>query len=298
LLGTSLGGCIFEIPTPTLDLSKGNDRMPVDETGPWTYRDPTEKELLLARSDFSVEIIRFTDSRRPRSMELSGGDQMIYNYDPDVLLGGTTYQVPGMLGKYLSYRPKMPKHYKVEIDLKRLNTVIKAGTFWSGSWGRYHVDYVIDVIARRPDSTIALKKTFTYSVDQPREDTNGRGPTKERDRARMFDLTESMLRKGAEDIGWNLRMRDARIWKAPAPATIPTRLNIPPAELKPRASGTSDADTAPATLQPVIVPSAPASGWMDGPKPVDNGTPAPDLMPDDEVPTEMVPGDAAMGPVI
>lgn len=282
LLGTSLGGCIIEIPTPTLDLSKGLDKMPRDETGPWTYRDPTEKELLLSRSDFSVEIVRFTDSRRPRSMESEDGDQLIYTYDPDTLMGGLSFQVPGMMGKYLSYRSKMPKHYKVEIDLKRMVTVIKAGTFWSGSWGRYHVDYEINVIARRPDSTIALQKSFTYSENQPRQDYNGRGPSKERDRSRMFDLTESLMRKAAEDIGWNLRQRDARLWKAPAPASIPTRLNIAPSELKARASGTADADERPARLmpvEPVIVPSSPADSWQDGPQPEDTGTPAPELMP-------------------
>lgn len=286
MLSTSLAGCIIEIPTPTLDASTGRDRLPIDETGPWTARDPTEKELLLARSDFSMEVVRFTDSRRPRSMEVDSADQNIYVYDPDVLMGGVSYNVPAILGKYLSYRPKMPKHYKVEIDVKRLRTNIKTGTLWSGSWGRYSVDMELQVTARRPDSTVAMVKTFRYDQTQPREDHNGRGPTKERDRARMFDLTESVLRKAAEDIGWNLRQRDARTWKAPAPQSIPTRLNLPPVD---RASGTPDADAAPRLspllqgAQPVIVPSAPADAdvdmWVDGPVPSDNGTPAPEIVP-------------------
>ncbi len=278
LLGTGLAGCsTYE----SLGLSTGRDKMPVDETGEWTFRDPTEKELLLARSDFSVEMVRFTDSRRPRSMELQSDDQMIYQYDPDTLMGGVSYNVPAILGKYLSYRPKMPKHYKVEIDIKRLTTVIKTGTLLTGSWGRYSVDMEIAVIARRPDSTVAMSKSFTYSQQQKREDYNGRGPTKERDRARMYDLTETMLRKAAEDIGWNLRQRDARNWQAEAPQSIPTRLNLPPVD---RASGTPDADETirlspllPGS-EPVIVPGTPADAWVDGPVPEDNGSPAPDVI--------------------
>lgn len=256
--------------------------MPVDETGEWTFRDPTEKELLLARSDFSVEIVRFTDNRRPRSMELASNDQMIYQYDPDNLLGSVSYNVPAILGKYLSYRPKMAKHYKVELDVKHLTTVIKTGTLLSGSWGRYSVDMEIAMTARRPDSTVVARRTFRYSEEQRRQDYNGRGPTKERDRARMYDLTETMLRKAAEDIGWEIRQRDARIWKVEQPQTIPTRLNLPPVD---RASGTADADE---TIylspnlpggEPVIVPSTPANdsdSWVDGPLPEDSGTPAPE----------------------
>ena len=283
LVGTSLGGCIISIPTPSLDLSSGRDRLPLDETGPWTASDPTQKELLLSRSDFSMEIVRFTDGRRPRSMELDSKDQTIYQYDPDVLMGGVSYNVPAILGKYLSYRPKMPKHYKVEIDVKRLVTKIKTGTFMSGSWGRYSVDMELAVTVRRPDSSVAMVKTLRYDEEQPREDHSGRGPSKERDRARMFDLTESVLRKAAEDIGWNVRQRDARTWKVEAPQSIPTRLNLPPVD---RASGTPEADAAPRLspllpgAEPVIVPSAPADAWVDGPQPEDNGMPAPDVLPE------------------
>lgn len=272
---TMLAGCIVEIPTPSLNISNGIDKQPIDETGSWTYRDPTEKELLLARSDFSVEVVRFTDSRRPRSMQLETRDQMIYQYDPDSLMGGVSTNVPAILGKYLSYRPKMPKHYKVEMDVRKLVTNIKTGTFWSGHWGRYHVAFEVSVIARRPDSTVALQKTYRYDEMQPRQDYDGRGPSKERDRARMVDLTESILRKTAEQIGWELRMRDARAWKAPAPQSIPTRLNLPPVD---RAAGNADVDTAPArlmpverTVAPVVVPSAPADSMQDGLMPRDEG---------------------------
>ncbi|RYG58965.1 MAG: hypothetical protein EON60_11840 [Alphaproteobacteria bacterium] len=280
VLGTSLSACV---DMPGLNVSKGTDSLPMDETGEWTYRDPSEKELLLARSDFSVEMVRFTDSRRPRSMELQSDDQMIYQYDPDTLMGGVSYNVPAILGKYLSYRPRMPKNYKVEVELKRLTTVIKAGTLWSGSWGRYNVDLEVTMIARRPDSTVVARKSFRYNKDQRREDFNGRGPTKERDRTRMYDLTETLLRKAAEDIGWEIRQRDARRWHVAEPQSIPTRLNLPPIDA---ASGTPNADDMPRlspTLpgaEPVIVPSTPVDTWVDGPQPEDSGTPAPDVMPE------------------
>ncbi len=284
-----LAGCIIEIPTPTLDVSKGIDKVPLDETGSWTYRDPTEKELLLARSDFSVEIVRFTDSRRPRSMVLETNDQMIYQYDPDTLMAGVTTNVPGILGKYLSYRPRMPKHYKVEVDVRKLVTNIQTGTFWSGHWGRYHVAFEVDVIARRPDSSVVLKRTYRFDETQKREDYNGRGPTKERDRARMFDLTESILRKTAEQIGWELRMRDARKWKVAAPQDIPTRLNLPPVD---HASGNPDVDTIPARLMPtepsfppdmITVPVAPSDDAHDGLMPPLEGIPMPDISPQGNV---------------
>lgn len=257
LAGTAMSGCILEIPSPSLDLDKGIDRMPEDETGPWTYRDPTEKELLLSRSDFSVEIVRFTDVRHPRSMEVESRDQQIYTYDPDRLLNGVDTNLPGMLGKYLSYRPKMPKHYKVEIELKKLITTIKTGTLLSGHWGRYNVQITLNVVARRPDSTVALEKTYRLDEEQARTDYDGRGPTKERDRARMYDLSEETLRKMAESIGWDIRQQDARKWKAPAPQSIPTRLNLPPID---EARGTTEDDRAPLMpVAPTLVPGTPAT---------------------------------------
>ncbi|PZP39729.1 MAG: hypothetical protein DI585_03145 [Pseudomonas fluorescens] len=254
----ALGGC----STNSAERSTANigrEALPVDETGPWTNREPTQRELVLSRSDFSVEIVRFTDARRPRSMELESDDQMIHTYDPDNLLGGVSYQVPGILGKYLSYRPKQMKHYKVEIDVKSLNTQIKTGKLWSGSWGRYSVTTELNVLVRRPDSTVVFNRVYRYEQEQARKDYNGRGPTKERDRARMFDLTESVLRKAAEDIAWDIRQRDARRWRVNAPQSIPTRLNLPPVD---RASGTPENNYAP---MPSTVPAKPVDMWIDVP---------------------------------
>lgn len=248
-------------PTSLNNHGSGHDTMPLDETGVWTNRAPTHKERTLGRSDFSVEIVRFTDSRRPRSMELTSGDQLIHQYDPDRLMGGLTYQVPAILGKYLSYRPKQPKHYKVEIDLKRLETVIKTGTFWSGSWGRYSVTAEVMATVRRPDSSVVFVRTYRYDPMQARKDYSGRGPSKERDRARMYDLTESVLREAAQDIGWDIRQRDARNWHVEPPHSVPTRLNPPPVN---RAAESPETNAKPNVMAPRTVPANP-SMWIDGP---------------------------------
>lgn len=225
LLGTlGLAGCVVEVPTP--HVTPDQNLMPADETGPWTNRAPSEKERLLARSDFSVELIRFTDLRRPRSMEMETPDQIIEDYVPDTLLQGVTTQVPAIVGKYLAYRPRMEKDYAVELELNKLTTTIKTGSFWSGSWGRYAVELEMTAIARRPDSTVVLQKTYHVQREQGRESYNGYGPSKERDRARLYDLTENTLREVAAEIGWDIRQRDARMWR-PKPA-VPLQEATPP----------------------------------------------------------------------
>ena len=293
LLGSTLTACA----PITRSFSTGRETMPLDETGPWTNRAPTEKELLLSRSDFSVELVRVTDARYPRSMEALSRDQSIYQYDPDTLLGGVSTQVPAILSKYLSYRPKQPKHYKVEIEIKKLRADILTGTFWSGFWGRYRAELELKVIARRPDSTVAVQRVYTFKQEQQREDYDGRGPSKERDRARMYDLVESLIRKSAEDIGYDIRQRDARKWKAPAPQSIPTQLNRPPVD---RAAGNPDIDTVPARLAPLPTQDAGAPTAV-----------VPVTIPDDGAPVELPTGvdatptdmwidtpNGTMGPVI
>lgn len=204
-----LGGCLgntSRVTTSPLDI------VPVDETGQWTNYAVTQKEALLAKSDFSVDIIRFTDLRRPRSLEIENPDQLVAYYEPDTLLHGVSTQVPALLNKYLAYRPKKEKHYKVEITLKRMKTLIETGTFWSGTWGRYVTDVDLEVVVRRPDSRVVLAKHYLAYKEQPRKGEGGYGPSKERDRSRLFDLTETSLREISTNIGWDIRQLDARHW--------------------------------------------------------------------------------------
>ena len=295
MLAALLGGCVIEVPNPLEAFETRGHTLPLDETGPWTNNPPTEKELIVARSNFSTEIVRFTDARRPRSMELHSSDQLIYEYAPDNLIGGTNYQIPALMGKFLSYKPKQTKHYMVELELKRLETVIKTGTFWSGSFGRYSANMELQATVRRPDSQVVLMRTYRYDPTQPREDYNGRGPTKERDRARMYDLVETMMREAAQDINWDIRQRDARHWKPPVPESVPTRLNQPPVD---RVSTTPDADAMPPVNAPLmmpmpfVVPSTPAEAepeiWLEEPLPYG--------MPMDDDLNAPMPEDAPMGP--
>jgi hypothetical protein len=205
-----LAGCIISIPTP--GTSRGLENIPADDTGPWTNRKPTEMERVLARSDFSVDLIRFSDMRRPRTMETPTPDQLIQFYEPDTLLRGVTVQVPAMLEKYMVYRPRMTKNYAVEVELKKLNTNILTGTFWSGSWGRYAVDVEVGVLARRPDSRVVVSKTYRLTHTMTRKSYNGYAPSAERDRAMLYDLTEDTLRDVASQIQWDIRQTDARFW--------------------------------------------------------------------------------------
>jgi hypothetical protein len=125
-----------------------------------------------------------------------------------------------------------------------------------------------------------MQRTYTLHDEQARDSNLGRGPSKERDRARMYDLTESMLRKICEQIGWDLRQRDARVWeidrKAPA---YDTRFGLDQGN-----GGMNDRNAVPedgsndqgvqwidTTMPAVIVPARPAG---EAPAPQD------DLMPD------------------
>lgn len=245
----------------------------MDDTGASVYQAPSSNELRLARSHFSVELVRFTDARRPRSMELQPSDRMIYQYDPDTLLQGTAYKSAALLSKYLCYRPTYPRDYKVEVDLEQLNTVIKTGTWWSGSWGRYSVKMELHVLARRPDSSVVLDKLYTFTQERARKDFNGRGPSKERDRSMMYDMVESGLRQVAEEIGMDLR-RDASHWKLPGEAA-PNYENI-----------IHPFDKATGSIRPMVVVPAVAVPEEDSAPTLPDGDEMPRVVPYPPVPDD------------
>lgn len=301
--GLLLAGCVLEVPTP--DFGNGISHrteygFPVDETGAWTQHGATAREKAIAASNFSMELVKFTDARRPRSLEAETPDQIIHQYDPDQLLQGLKFRIPNIMERYLAYKPHQPKNYKLEVELVRLRTLVKTGTLWSGSWGRYSVDMELRVIARRDDSTVVMQRTYHLAEEQPRQSHLGRGPSKERDRARMYDLTESMLRKICEQIGWDLRQRDARVWN-------PAR----PAPAGPYKFGLDQANGS----QALAVPVATDGGWMmDGsndsgvewydemPEPVIvpatpvDEAPAPDELAPDELAPDAAPAEDAVPP--
>lgn len=217
LLASALGACV---PTPRVQQA-----MPEYEGVGDTDRKWTQRERLLARSDFSVEIVKLTDDRRPRSQAKEPDDKLLYAYLPEQLLGGVTYRLPVLFSKYMAYRPQKAKHYLVEIEVLKLRTVIAAGTlFVGGSNGRYQMEMDVIATARRPDSTVAVKRLYRVALEQARVSYNGRSPSAELDRSRMYDLVDDGVRELSERIGWDIRQKDARHWRMkpvpPAPARV------------------------------------------------------------------------------
>jgi hypothetical protein len=184
---------------------------PYEGTG-LNEREPTEKEKLYGRGDYSVELVRFEDLRRPRSLAATAGDDVIYEYEPDELLQGVTYKVPVLMNKYMTWRPKQQKHYKAEMQLRKLHTRVMTGRLWSGNFGRYTVEVEAHVVVRRPDSRVAVNRSYTFELQQKRTTSNGRSPSKEMDRARQYEITEDAFRRLAEAVVYDIRRLDSRRW--------------------------------------------------------------------------------------
>lgn len=211
-MALALGGCADSGWNPFAARQRVIEYPPYEGEG-YTEREPSEREKLLARSDFSMELVRFTDSRRPQSTALATPEGNIYDYEPDELLQGVTYKVPVLVNKYMAWRPKVAKHYRVEMELEQLHARIISGNLWSGNFGRYLADVQTRVMVRRPDSQVVVNKIYTITLEQKRPTFNGRNPSKEMDRARVYDLVEDSFRQIAEDIAWDVRQHDARTWK-------------------------------------------------------------------------------------
>lgn len=228
----------------------------------YTDREPTQREMLLAKSDFSVELVRFEDTRRPRNTQPLPSDNVIYEYEPDELLQGVTYKIPVLMSKYLSFRPQAAKNYRAEVELEALRTRIVTGNLLSGNFGRYAVEMEARVLVRRPDSTVVIHRPYKLELEEKRQTFNGRNPTKEMDRARMYDLTEDAFRRLSEDIAWDLRQVDARRWdydgeqRAAAKAEAEARAKAEEAAAAARAAA-PPADDMPTTIEELVKPEAP-----------------------------------------
>jgi hypothetical protein len=198
-----------------------------------------ERERLVAKTDFSMEVVRFTDARRPRSLERGPAEQTIDEYDPDRVLQGTSTRLPAIYEKYLAYKPRTLKHYKLEFDLRELRTEVLYGTFWSGKFGRYAIAYEIEATARRPDSSVILSRRYRVIEDQPRRTYNGYSPSEAMDNTRLMALVDAAVRKTAMDIAWDIRQLDARTWRPEREAApVPTlRQNLKPQPSLDRATG-------------------------------------------------------------
>lgn len=213
---------------------------PPDETGPWGFKGTHPLETIAARSDFSVELVRLTDSRRPRSLERGPDEQFIDLYDPDNLLDGIPTRLAALYEKYLTYKPRSVKHYKVELDVRELRTEVLQGDFWSGPFGRYKVRLEIEALARRPDSQVVLRRGYRFEDTRPRKTYNGRSPSVSMDEARLIDLVDEAVRTTARNLTNELQRGDVRAWNPAAePAPTPTtRVRLVPQPSLTRATGT------------------------------------------------------------
>lgn len=247
------------------------DYPPYEGAG-YTDREPTEREKLIARSDFSVELVHFVDDRLPRSTALSAKDAVIYDYDPDQLLQGVTAKGPILINKYLAWRPKVAKHYRVEVELHRLHTRILTGTIISGNFGRYSAELEAHVVARRPDSQVVINRTYSLEAEQKRQTFNGRSPSVEMDRAREYDIAEDLFRKLAENIAWDLRQNDARTWKVEEDKNNTSGINLRPVPgYVANPAVIDDNPQPPATIQELLKPDAPALTPADPSSTVEDG---------------------------
>lgn len=184
---------------------------PDNVNSPWLDQAPTGREWRVSKDDFSMDVVHFIDNRPPRLHDSWDETKYIYQYDSDRLLHGVNHYVPAMLEKYVGYKPKMPKHYKVEIELRELTADIKTGSFWSGSWGRYDTNVEMMVLARRSDSAVVSRKLYRLHLEDARTSVSGRGPAKDTDRDILLGMVEKSLRKISEQVAWNIR-NDARKW--------------------------------------------------------------------------------------
>lgn len=217
----ALAGCSDTESTQVLP--RGVSYVPIQESSQWMDLDPTSRERALAKGDFSLELISFTDGRQvPNANGPIAAEDISYNYDPDLILQGVKAQVPAMIQSYLPRPPHAPKAYKLEIELLRLRTYVRTGTLFTGEWGSYVTEVEVDARVRRADSTVVLQRHYRMNLHKRRSSTHGRGPTGERDRSEIFHLVDRSFRKIAENIGWEIRTGDDWEWKIePVSPTVP-----------------------------------------------------------------------------
>jgi len=172
-----------------------------------------------ARSDASIQVVQVRDERRPRSLEQAPAEQAMDVYDPDTLLAGVEPRLHALYEKYLGFKPRLPKHYLVEIKLIELHTDVLNGDFWSGPFGRYNVKLEIEATARRPDSTVVLVRRYPFSKTERRRTYNGRSPSVGMDETRLTALVEEGVRITAMDFAGQLQRTDWR-WRPVSDNTL------------------------------------------------------------------------------
>lgn len=154
----------------------------------------------LEKLDFTMDIIRFEDRRRARSIPKDPTGNVIYEYDADQLLSGVSHRLPVLFSKHFGYGLVKPNTLLVEIDLQKLKTSIKTGTISTGKFGRYFIDLEADITVRDTDSSVLNTETYKQTFDLKRTSFDGRSPSSEMDRSRMYQVVEEAVRRMVADV--------------------------------------------------------------------------------------------------
>ncbi len=164
-------------------------------------------EARLARMKYSLDLVRMEDTRRPHSFRPENPKEIIFEYDPDKLVGGLEHRMKNLLSHYIQFGERKSQVLLVEVELRDIKTVIRPGTFSTGRFGRYVFSIDADVIIRNADSTILVKKAFEIYAEKARKSPDGYNPSIKMDRLNMYNMFEKAMYELAIKIG-NLAHRN------------------------------------------------------------------------------------------
>lgn len=155
-------------------------------------QEPTEK--------FSLHLREFKDARTPRAQASDVSQDIMYEYNPEKLMSGVSYRMPLLLKKHFNTNPDVQPAYKTEIHLKKLRQYIETGNLFTGGFGEYVTRLEIYSIARRGDGSVLWEGPVDVEISTGRNSYQGRAPSAELDRQKMFDLTERAIRTASQRV--------------------------------------------------------------------------------------------------
>lgn len=158
------------------------------------------QKAILSKANFNLDILRFEDQRSNQRNAFDTTDDVLYAYNPDTLMSGVSMRLPVLFSKHLGTSKKTNAVVLTELTLRHLSAKIKTGTLSTGAMGRYLAEIEIDVTARDVDSSALLTETYVEQVELRRRSYDGRPPSTEMDRSRMYQTVEEAVRRIATRI--------------------------------------------------------------------------------------------------
>ena len=169
------------------------------------YRDTGAKIGALKRSNFTIDLIRFTDARIPENFENMVSDEVIYEYVPDKIMHGVGSYLAPTINHYLKYGKRKENIYKMEVELKRVRTFIRTGDFLSGPFGKYVAALEGDVVIRDEDSKVIMQTSIQVVNEEKRKAIDGSHPNMKQDRKAMMIAVRNGAKTFALKSAWGLR---------------------------------------------------------------------------------------------